>query len=91
MCVTSTTTRSGGSVASAAAASSSRSWRGLTGIVVGAPTGGRWRRREFAAGKDNGDVDDGAVQLGFVHVGNGGFGIGIVDVENVGCAAVCAG
>lgn len=84
------TSTTGRSVAAAAAASSG-TWRGLARIVVGASAGGRWGRGEFAAGKDDGDVDDGAVELGFVHVGDGGFGIGFVDVQDVGCAAVCAG
>jgi hypothetical protein len=33
-------------------------------------------------------VDDVAVELGFVHVRNGGLGVGLVVVENVGGAAI---
>lgn len=44
--------------------------------------------REFAAGEDDGDGDNGAVELGFVHVRDGGFGGGGGRVEDVGCAAV---
>lgn len=49
-----------------------------------------WRRgaREFAAGEDDADGDDGAVELGFVHVGDGGFGGGGGGVDYVGGAAV---
>jgi len=45
-------------------------------------------RGELAAGEHDRDVDDCAVDLGFVHVGNGGFGVGFALVEDVGCAAV---
>ena len=30
----------------------------------------------------------GAVELGFVHVGNGGFGVKGVFIENIGCSAI---
>lgn len=60
---------------------------GLEGRRGAAPGGGRGAR-EFAAGEDDGDGDDGAVELGFVHVRDGGFGGGGGRVEDVGCAAV---
>ena len=47
-----------------------------------------WRARKFAPGEDNGDVDFGTVELGFVHVGDGGFGGGRLDIENVGGATI---
>lgn len=43
---------------------------------------------EFAAGEDDADGDDGAVELGFVHVRDGGFGGGGGGVDYVGRAAV---
>lgn len=49
---------------------------------------GGWGAGEFAAGQHDGDGDDGAVELGFVHVRDGGFGGGRGGVEDVGCAAV---
>ena len=49
---------------------------------------GRWRARELAAREDDGDGDDGAVELRFVHVRDGIFGVGSGLVENVCCAAV---
>lgn len=68
-------------------------WGRRTGVVAvedgdaGAAGGGRGAG-EFAAGQDDGDGDEGAVELGFVHVRDGGFGGGGGRVEDVGCAAV---
>jgi len=50
---------------------------------------GRWRARELAAREDDGDGDDCAVELRFVHVRDGVFGVRGRVVEDVGCAAVC--
>jgi len=67
--------------------------RGTAGVVAvedgdaGAAGGGRGAG-EFAAGQDDGDGDEGAVELGFVHVRDGGLGGGAGRVEDVGCAAV---
>lgn len=36
-------------------------------------------------------MDDAAVELGFVHVGNGGLRLGLGEVEDVGSAAIGAG
>ena len=43
---------------------------------------------EFAAGKDDRDVYNGAVELGFVHVCDCGFGVWGVAVDDVGGATV---
>jgi len=58
----------------------------LIGWSAGA--GGRRRAREFAAGQDDGDANEGAVELGFVHVCDGGFGVGGGGVDYVGGAAI---
>lgn len=49
---------------------------------------GRWGRK-LATWEDYRDADGGAVELGLVHVSNGGFGIGFIDVEYVRGASVC--
>lgn len=51
-----------------------------------------WRRRgrEAATRNDDRDGDDGAVELGLVHVGDCLRGVGFVLVEDVGCSAVGA-
>lgn len=62
--------------------------QGDAGIDVGTAASERGCGREFAVGEDDGDGYDGAVDLRFVHVGDGGFGVGLVVVEDVGGAAV---
>ena len=57
------------------AAVSEVGWAGFEG-GRGAAAGGRRGAGEFAAGEDDGDGDEGAVELGFVHVRDGGFGGG---------------
>lgn len=49
-----------------------------------------WRGREAATRNDDTDGNDGAVELGLVHVRNRLGGVGFVLVEDVGCAAVGA-
>lgn len=58
----------------------------MVGRSAGA--GGRRGAGEFAAGEDDGDADEGAVELGFVHVCDCGFGVGGGGVDYVGGAAV---
>ena len=66
----------------------STSSEGYTRINVGAPTGNRGCRGQLPSRKDYRDIDDSAVNLGFVHVGDGGFGILLVMEQNVGGASV---
>lgn len=68
-------------------------WWGRAGSVpvewrTAAASSRRWGTREFTTGQDDGDVDDGAVELGFMHVRDGRFGLAGGVVENVGCASV---
>ena len=61
----------------------------LSGVDVSAAASRGWRWGELAAMEYNGDVDGCAVDLGFVHVCNGCFGVGLVVEEDVCGSAVC--
>lgn len=60
----------------------------VEGVDVCAAAGERGRGGHLAARQDDGDVDCCAVDLGLVHVGYGGLGVGLVREEDVSCAAV---
>ena len=48
----------------------------------------RWGGREFATWEDDGNVDDGSINLRFVHVGNGSFSVGFGCIKDVGCSTI---
>jgi hypothetical protein len=62
--------------------------KGGSGVHVCVAAGHRGFGRELAALRRDGHVDRGAVDLRLVHVFNGGFGVGVVVVEDVCGAAV---
>lgn len=62
-------------------------WR-TAWIDVRASSGSWGGGRKFAAGKDDGDVDHCAVDLGFVHVGDGSLSVSLGGIEDVGGAAI---
>jgi hypothetical protein len=64
--------------------------RRLSGIKVRAAARERWRVAELRLCEHDGDVYYRAVEVRFVHGANGGFGVGLALVEDVGCSAVCS-
>ena len=59
--------------------------------VDGAPAGHGRARGELPTGQDDRDVDGRAVDLALVHVGDGGLGVHLARVQDVGGPAVVAG
>ena len=65
---------------------SSRGGNSRIDIRAAAGCGRGWG--ELAAGEDDGDVDDGTINLGLMHMRDGGLGVLLMYVKNVGGAAV---